>query len=69
MNNTLNYKGFFASVNFSEEDNILFGKIGFELGKEKLSFGANFMLPITQNLTGGNVEANYRWSLNFNYSL
>ena len=26
MNNTLNYKGFFASVNFSEEDNILFGK-------------------------------------------
>ncbi|MQP52216.1 MULTISPECIES: transporter [unclassified Flavobacterium] len=48
---------------------ILFGKIGFELGKEKLSFGANFMLPITQNLTGGNVEANYRWSLNFNYSL
>jgi len=27
MNNTLTYKGFFASVNFSEEDNILFGKI------------------------------------------
>jgi hypothetical protein len=27
------------------------------------------MLPIQQNLTGGNVEANYRWSLNINYSL
>jgi len=27
MNNTLNYKGFFASVSFVEEDNILFGKI------------------------------------------
>lgn len=27
MKNTLNYKGFFASVFFSEEDNILFGKI------------------------------------------
>ena len=48
---------------------IFFGKIGFELGKDKLSLGANIILPITQNLTGGNVEANYRWSLNFNYSL
>ncbi len=27
MKNTLNYKGFFASVSFIEEDNILFGKI------------------------------------------
>ena len=27
MNNTLKYKGFFASVIFSDEDNILFGKI------------------------------------------
>ena len=27
MNNTLNYKGLFASVSFVEEDNILFGKI------------------------------------------
>jgi len=27
MNNTLNYKGFFASVVFSDEDNILFGKL------------------------------------------
>ncbi|MDP5027729.1 MAG: transporter [Flavobacterium sp.] len=48
---------------------IFLGKIGFEVGKDKLSLGANVMVPITQNLTGGNVEANYRWSLNFNYSL
>ena len=27
MNNTLKYKGFFASVVFSDDDNILFGKI------------------------------------------
>ncbi|MDI1257287.1 MAG: transporter [Flavobacterium sp.] len=49
--------------------NILFGKIGLEAGYEKFSAGMNVMLPINQNLTGGNVEANYRWSVNFNYSL
>lgn len=48
---------------------ILFGKIGFEIGREKLSFGANAMLPINQNLAAGNIEANYRWSVNLNYSL
>ena len=48
---------------------IFMGKLGFEIGKDKFSLGANVMLPIAQNLTGGNVEANYRWSLNFNYSL
>lgn len=48
---------------------IFMGKIGFEIGRDKFSFGANAMLPINQNLTGGNVEANYRWSLNLNYSL
>lgn len=48
---------------------ILFGKLGFEVGKDRFSFGANAMLPINQNLTGGNVEANYRWSINLNYSL
>jgi len=49
--------------------NALFGKIGFEVGRNAFSFGANAMLPIKQNLTGGNVEANYRWSINLNYSL
>ncbi|WP_264549081.1 transporter [Flavobacterium sp. N2820] len=48
---------------------IFFGKLGFEIGKDKFSVGANVMLPITQNLNGGNLEANYRWSLNLNYSL
>ena len=48
---------------------IFFGKLGFEVGKDKFSVGANLMLPITQNLNGGNLEANYRWSLNLNYSL
>ncbi len=48
---------------------IFFGKLGFELGKDKFSVGANLMLPIAQNLNGGNLEANYRWSLNLNYSL
>ncbi len=48
---------------------IFMSKLGFEIGKEKWSLGANLMLPITQNLTGGNVEANYRWSFNLNYSL
>ncbi|MGK4567140.1 transporter [Flavobacterium sp. 3HN19-14] len=48
---------------------ILFGKIGLEAGHGKFSAGMNLMLPINQNLTGGNVEANYRWSVNVNYSL
>ena len=49
--------------------NILFGKLGLEAGLGYFSIGLNGMLPITQNLTGGRVEANYRWSVNLNYSL
>lgn len=48
---------------------IFFSKLGFELGRNAFSFGANAMLPIHQNLTNGNVEAKLRWALNFNYSL
>lgn len=48
---------------------IFFGKVGFEAGKDRFSLGVNAMLPISQNLTGGRVEANYRWSINLNYSL
>lgn len=48
---------------------ILFGKFGFEMGKDKFSFGATAMLPMNQNLTGGKVEANYKWSIHLNYSL
>jgi hypothetical protein len=49
--------------------NILLGKLGLEAGLGDFSVGVNGLLPITQNLTGGRVEANYRWSLNVNYSL
>jgi len=48
---------------------IVFGKLGIEAGHKQFSVGVNAMLPINQNLTGGNVEANYRWSVNLNYSL
>lgn len=49
--------------------NIVFGKLGIEIGKDKLSFGVNAMLPLQQNLSNGLVEAKYRWSVNLNYSL
>ncbi len=48
---------------------ILFGKVGFELGKKRFSLGANLMLPLHQNLASERLKADYRWSLNFNYSL
>lgn len=48
---------------------ILFGKFGFEAGKDKFSIGLNVMLPMSQNLSSGKMEANYRWSVNLNYTL
>ena len=48
---------------------IIFGKLGVEAGMGKFSVGLNGMLPINQSLTGGRVEANYRWAVNVNYSL
>jgi hypothetical protein len=48
---------------------VLFSKFGIEGGKDKFSFGINAMLPINQNLSNGNMEANYRWSVNLNYTL
>lgn len=51
------------------EGDILFGKAGIEAGYQGFSVGINAMLPISQNLVGGRVEANYRWSINLNYSL
>jgi hypothetical protein len=48
---------------------ILFSKFGVEVGKNKFSFGVNAMLPIAQNLTTGNVKANYRLAVNLNYQL
>jgi hypothetical protein len=49
--------------------NVLFGKIGVELGKNKFSVGINTMIPIHQDLTGGNVKANHRISVHVNYTL
>jgi hypothetical protein len=48
---------------------ILFSKFGVEAGKDKFSVGLNVMLPINQNLSNGNMESNYRWSVNLNYTL
>jgi hypothetical protein len=48
---------------------VVFARAGFEVGKDKFSLGANVMLPVTQNLSDGKVEAKYRWSVNLNYSL
>lgn len=48
---------------------VVFGKLGFEIGKNKFSLGANLLMPINQNLAGGNIEAKYRFSLNVNYQL
>lgn len=59
----------YSEIVRNSSGDILFGKMGVELGKDKLSFGASVMLPINQNLAGGRVEANYRWSVNLNYSL
>ena len=36
---------------------IFMGKIGFEIGKDKFSFGVNTMLPIVQNLTNGDRKS------------
>ena len=63
-----------ANKDFNEEvprtaGDIFFGKIGLELGYKKISAGVNAMLPISQNLTGGRVEANYRLAFNINYVL
>lgn len=48
---------------------VLFSKIGFELGKNNFSLGVNSMLPIVQHLTDGNVRANARCAINLNYQL
>lgn len=48
---------------------ILFSKFGLEVGRNNFSLGASVMLPVAQNLSEGNIEANYRWSVNLNYSL
>ncbi|MFV8342321.1 transporter [Flavobacterium sp. XS2P39] len=48
---------------------ILFTKFGVEAGKGNFSIGINAMLPISQHLSSSKIEANYRWSVNLNYTL
>ena len=48
---------------------IVFGRIGLEMGKNKFSLGLSYMMPLQQNLASGNLEAVHRWSVNFNYAL
>jgi hypothetical protein len=48
---------------------ILFSKFGIELGKGDFSLGVNGMIPINQHLSNSKIEANYRWSVNLNYTL
>ena len=48
---------------------ILFSKMGLEYGINDLSVGINAMIPLSQDLTSGLVDAKYRWSINLNYSL
>lgn len=47
----------------------IFGKIGLEIGLNKFGLGINGMLPISQNLTGGNVRSDYRLSVFLSYKL
>ncbi|WP_235946478.1 transporter [Flavobacterium silvaticum] len=49
--------------------NILFGRIGFETALKKFSLGMNALLPLSQDLTGGRVDAKFRLGVNLNYSL
>ena len=48
---------------------VIFSKFGLEAGRNKLSVGVSAMLPINQNLSNGNIEAKYRWTVNLNYTL
>lgn len=47
---------------------VLFGKLGLEAGYRKIGFGVSALMPVSQNLNSGWVEAKTRWSLNLNYS-
>lgn len=48
---------------------IVFNSFGFEIGIKKWGLGCNAMTPLNQNLNNGAIRANYRFLINFNYSL
>ncbi|MGO4910743.1 transporter [Leeuwenhoekiella sp. W20_SRS_FM14] len=51
------------------EGSVLFGRVGTEVTLKKLSTGINVMLPVSQNLNAGKVEAKYRLGIHLNYTL
>ena len=51
------------------EGTILFSRVGAEVSLKKLSAGVNFMLPVSQDLNAGKVEAKYRLGIHLNYML
>lgn len=48
---------------------ILFSKFGIEAGKGDFFIWINAMLPINRHLSNSKIEANYRGSVNLNYTL
>ncbi len=51
------------------EGNIMFGKLGLEISYTQWSLGVNYFKPISQQLMGGNLVANERFSVQLNFSL
>lgn len=49
--------------------NILFGKLGMDVGTEKFSVSLNYFAPIQQHLMNDNLQANHRFSVQLNYAL
>jgi hypothetical protein len=49
--------------------NLLLGSIGFETGFKKITFGANWQVPLSQNLANGFVNANPRMMAHISFLL
>jgi hypothetical protein len=66
-----NYKSIkqYGEVLKDTNGSIVNASIGSELAIKKMIFGANFTLPITQDLFGNNVTAKQRFSVYVNFAL
>ncbi|MBL0198880.1 MAG: transporter [Chitinophagaceae bacterium] len=49
--------------------NLMLGSIGFETGFKKITFGANWQIPLSQNLANGFVNANPRMMAHISFLL
>ncbi|MBK7305680.1 MAG: transporter [Chitinophagaceae bacterium] len=47
--------------------NLMLGSIGFETGFKKITFGANWQIPLSQNLANGFVNANPRMMVHISF--